>query len=238
MVSLRVASLSMAVLSFALSVVAQVNLTIRADGRRVIYNLHSSRNGSRGSNLGWLAKQRDRASEYDEIIQRHAKNLGVDPILAKAVIQVESNYNPDCVSHKGARGLMQLMPLTAKRFKVDKVHDPEQNIRAGIEYLSLLIKLFRTDLPRVLAAYNAGENAVLKYGGIPPYAETQTYVQRALTVYYGRPYGGGAVSFSGGGQRKLAGGFGAAPAPKRPVLASAASNPSVRRSPSQSFSVR
>ena len=127
----------------------------------------------------------------------------------RAVIQVESDFNPNCVSHKGARGLMQLMPATARRFGVTKLHDPEQNIHGGVRYLAYLLDLFNEDLPRVLAGYNAGENAVLKYGGIPPYEETGTYVKRAMTVYHGRPYGG-SISFAGRrGGKKLSGGFGA-----------------------------
>jgi len=237
MVPLRVASLLLALPLFALSAAAQVKLTVRPDGKKVIYNDYSSRGRTRQSNLGWLAKQRNRPSAYDEIIRRHADSYGVDPVLAKAVIQVESNYNAACVSNKGARGLMQLMPGTARRFKVEKIHDPEQNIRGGVEYLSLLQKLFRHDLPRVLAAYNAGENAVLKYGGIPPYRETQTYVQRALTVYYGRPYGGGAISFAGGPVKTLAGGF-AFRQPRKPALARVASSGATRRPTPQSGTVR
>ena len=127
----------------------------------------------------------------------------------RAVIQVESDFNPRCVSKKGARGLMQLMPGTAKRYGVKDVHDPADNIRGGVRYLADLLRMFGDDLPRVLAAYNAGENAVLRYGGIPPYDETQTYVKRAMTVYNGRPYGSIAVSFAGMRHRgpKLGGGF-------------------------------
>jgi hypothetical protein len=93
---------------------------------------------------------------------------------------------------------------------VTKIHDPEQNIHGGVRYLSYLTRLFNDDLPRALAAYNAGENAVLRYGGIPPYEETSEYVTRALTVYNGRPYGA-ATTFAGGGRggMKLKGGFGA-----------------------------
>jgi soluble lytic murein transglycosylase-like protein len=125
------------------------------------------------------------------------------------VIQVESDFNPRCVSNKGARGLMQLIPATARRYGVKTVHDPDQNIHGGIRYLAALLEMFNDDLPRTLAAYNAGEGAVQKYGGIPPYAETTEYVQRALTVYYGRPHGQGAITFAGRrGGPKLKGGFG------------------------------
>jgi soluble lytic murein transglycosylase-like protein len=212
---------------------AQVKMTVRRDGSKVIYNVPSAKGSSRGADLTYLAKLRNRSSDYDAIIEKHCQNYRVDPVLAKAVIQVESNFNPDAVSHKGARGLMQLMPGTAKRFNVGKIHDPEQNIRGGVAYLAVLTRLFRNDLHRVLAAYNAGENAVLRYGGIPPYQETQQYVQKALTVYYGRPYGGsGSIQMKGGRGGKLGGGFKAATRDTVTVIASAAM-PRAKRSPSR-----
>jgi soluble lytic murein transglycosylase-like protein len=186
---------------------ADVRLATKKDGTKVIYNVGTE--DPRQSNFDWLAKQHDRRSKYDPIIERYAEKYRIDATLVRAVIQVESNFNARCVSSKGARGLMQLMPGTATRFGVTEIHDPEQNIRAGVQYLAYLLRLFEDDLSRALAAYNAGENAVIKYGGIPPYRETETYVKRALTVYYGRPYGS-AVSFAGRrGGRKLKGGFGA-----------------------------
>ncbi len=193
---------------FALLIVvpagAQVQLSVRKDGRTVITNLGIS---GHVSDYQWLAKQRDRRSRYDPIIDRYANRYGVDPVLVRAVILVESAFDPNCVSRRGARGLMQLMPETARRYGTKKIFDPEENIRGGVHYLADLLELFPHDLPRTLAAYNAGENAVHKYAGIPPYDETATYVKRALTVYYGTPYGQ-AVWFPGSpGGRKLAGGF-------------------------------
>ena len=192
----------------AIPATAQVHLVVKGDGTKVIYNVTRGSHG-RVSDLNWLAGKHDRRSRYDAIIERYAAKYRVDPTLVRAVIQVESDFNPSCVSSKGARGLMQLMPGTARQYGVSSIHDPEQNISGGVHYLSDLMQLFRDDLPRALAAYNAGENAVLKYGGIPPYEETGTYVKRALTVYYGRPYGGGgAVSYAGRrGGPKLKGGF-------------------------------
>jgi soluble lytic murein transglycosylase-like protein len=174
---------------------AQVHLTIRRDGSKVITNVATAVD-PKNSDLSWLAKRHNRRSEYDEAIDRYARQYGVDPVLVRAVIQVESNFNPQCVSKKGARGLMQLMPATAKRFGVTRVHDPEENIKGGVRYLSFLRGLYRDDLQRILAAYNAGEGAVKRHGGVPPYRETMTYVKRALTVYFGTPYGS-AVSFAG-----------------------------------------
>jgi soluble lytic murein transglycosylase-like protein len=199
------------VLVTAGAAVADVRLAVKRDGTKVIYNVGTAPKGSRRStDFQWLAKQHDRRSKYDKIIERYADKYRVDATLVRAVIQVESDFNPSCVSHKGARGLMQLMPSTATRFKVTKIHDPEQNIRGGVQYLAYLLRLFGDDLPRALAAYNAGENAVLRYGGIPPYEETETYVKRAMTVYYGRPYGAAPIMFAGRrGKATLRGGFGA-----------------------------
>ena len=201
-----------AVLMVATMASADVRLTVRKDGTKLIYNVGGS---GKSSNLSWLAKKHDRRSKYDPIIERYAKKYRVDPVLVRAVIQVESDFNPKCVSHKGARGLMQLIPATAKRYGVTAMHDPDQNIQGGTRYLADLLEMFNDDLPRALAAYNAGEGAVQKYGGIPPYAETTEYVSRALTVYYGRPYGNSsAVSFAGKrGGAKLRGGFGRAVVP-------------------------
>jgi soluble lytic murein transglycosylase-like protein len=196
---------TLSLLLIGTSASAQVSLVIR-DGKKIISNVPSG--SSRSGDLTWLARQHDRVTVYDSIINRHCDRLGVDPVLAKAVIQVESGYDPHCVSRKGARGLMQLMPETARRFGVSRIFDPEQNIRGGVTYLAILLQMFSNDLPRTLAAYNAGENAVIKHGGIPPYSETLTYVARALTVYYGRPYGE-ATGFGGHSGPKLKGGFGA-----------------------------
>jgi soluble lytic murein transglycosylase-like protein len=109
-------------------------------------------------------------------VQRIAAEQSVPPELLHSVIMVESNYNPAAVSPKGAQGLMQLMPETARRFGVPNSFDPVENIQGGAKYLKYLLELYKGDYPRALAAYNAGEKAVAKYGGIPPYAETQNYV--------------------------------------------------------------
>jgi hypothetical protein len=98
--------------------------------------------------------------------------------LVKAVIQVESEFDPLAVSSKGAQGLMQLMPFTARRFGVADAFEPRQNIFGGVQYLRVLLDQFRGDVDLALAAYNAGENAVLRHGGIPPYKETRGYVRK------------------------------------------------------------
>lgn len=193
------------ILSLSVPAMGQIRIVTRADGTKLISNFGGS---SKLTNLVWLARQRDRHSIYDPIIERYADRYDVDPILIRAVIQVESDFNPRCVSRKGARGLMQLIPETARRYGVRNIFDPEENIRGGVHYLSDLLQMFNNDLSRSLAAYNAGENAVLRYAGLPPFNETTTYVSRALTVYYGRPYGQ-AEAFAGDPNRKkLAGGFG------------------------------
>ncbi|HVT43449.1 MAG TPA: lytic transglycosylase domain-containing protein [Thermoanaerobaculia bacterium] len=194
---------------------ADVRIATRPDGTKVIYNVDSA---GHAKDLDWLARQRNRPSSWDAIIERHAGHHGVDPILVRAVMLVESNYDPASVSRKGARGLMQLMPATASRFNVTAVHDPEQNIRAGVTYLAFLLGLFDHDLRRALAAYNAGENAVIRHGGLPPYAETETYVRRVLTVYHGRPHGSiSLVSASGAG--RLGGAFKGAVSTPAPIPA-------------------
>lgn len=120
---------------------------------------------------------------YAEMIERHARARGLDPALVHAVVQAESAYRPEAVSPKGAVGLMQVMPDTGRRFGVHDLEDPEANVRAGTAYLDHLLDLF-SDLSLALAAYNAGEGAVLRYGRrIPPYPETQAYVQGILRNY-------------------------------------------------------
>jgi Transglycosylase SLT domain/Domain of unknown function (DUF4124) len=108
---------------------------------------------------------------------------GVDTHLARAIIQAESAFNYRARSHVGALGLMQLMPATAERFGVLDPFDPKQNIQGGVKYLKWLLSYFQNDLNKVVAAYNAGETAVVKYGGVPPYKETRAYVPRVLDLY-------------------------------------------------------
>jgi soluble lytic murein transglycosylase-like protein len=103
--------------------------------------------------------------------------------LVRAVIAVESGFSPRAVSPANAKGLMQLMPATAQRMQVDDIFDPRQNIYGGVRYLRILANLFNGDLALTVAAYNAGEGAVLRYGGIPPYRETEDYVTRVVGLY-------------------------------------------------------
>jgi Transglycosylase SLT domain len=119
---------------------------------------------------------------YGEIIAAMSEAHGVDPLLVRALIQVESNYRPRAKSHKGAMGLMQLMPATAREHRVRNPYDPKANIGAGVKHLKALIDRFDGALDMALAAYNAGEGAVKKFGGIPPYRETRNYVTKILSL--------------------------------------------------------
>ena len=118
---------------------------------------------------------------YGEIIASMSEAHGVDPLLVRALIQVESNYRPKAKSNKGAMGLMQLMPATAREYQVRNPYDPTANISAGVKHLkSLIDRMGAVEL--ALAAYNAGEGAVKKFNGIPPYRETRNYVSRILAI--------------------------------------------------------
>lgn len=123
-------------------------------------------------------------AHYDPIIRQLSNQYDVDYHLVRAVIKVESDFNPSVVSKKGAQGLMQLMPETAQDMNVKDVFDPQDNIRGGVKYLRRLLDMFGEDLPLTLAAYNAGENVVKKYNlQIPPYQETQEYVKKVLRYF-------------------------------------------------------
>ena len=120
-------------------------------------------------------------AEFEQLIRNCSEKYGVNPCLVKAVIHAESGYNPNAVSSKGASGLMQLMPGTAKSLKVADRFNPKDNVEGGVKYLRFLLDTFRGDVSLAVAAYNAGLNKVAKYGGIPPYNETRTYVNRVLS---------------------------------------------------------
>jgi soluble lytic murein transglycosylase-like protein len=118
--------------------------------------------------------------DYDSIIAKWATRLRVERALVKAVIRAESGFNCHAISSAGARGLMQLMPGTARRHGVTNIYDPEQNIEGGVRHLRLLLDRHSNNITRVVAAYNAGSDLVDRYHGIPPIAETQDYVARVL----------------------------------------------------------
>jgi soluble lytic murein transglycosylase-like protein len=135
---------------------------------------------SKKASIGWLA----RSAQYDGVIRGAAKDATIQAALVRAVIVVESGFNPRATSTKGAIGLMQLLPATAKRYGVKNIYDPEQNVRAGAHYLSDLLVRFDSNLELALAAYNAGEEAVERYGRhVPPFRETLAYVPSVMKVY-------------------------------------------------------
>lgn len=121
-------------------------------------------------------------SAYQSEIASASKLYGVEEAVVRAIIHAESAYNPRAMSRVGAQGLMQLMPATARRFGVGNPFDAAQNIQGGVQYLAWLAKRYNGDLTRIAAGYNAGEGAVDKYGGVPPYSETRAYVERVRTL--------------------------------------------------------
>ncbi len=151
------------------------------NGVKVLTNLGAGRAG-----LEQPADEQPSAGKnFLPLIQTYARRYGIDEDLVTAIIQVESAFNPRAVSVKNCKGLMQLHPDTARRFGVSDIFDPAQNIEGGVKYLSHLIETFGRDLDHVLAAYNAGENTVRRYSGIPPYPETVDYVSRVRSLYGG-----------------------------------------------------
>jgi soluble lytic murein transglycosylase-like protein len=134
----------------------------------------------------------ERYTRYDSFIREAAALYQIPEALVRAVIRVESDFDPRAVSPANARGLMQMIPETAERMLVTDVFDPRQNIFGGVRYLRVLANTFNGDLALTVAAYNAGEGAVIRYGGIPPYPETQEYVGKVVGYY--RQYRSDAVS--------------------------------------------
>jgi soluble lytic murein transglycosylase-like protein len=131
----------------------------------------------------WMPTEAD-IRRYQGIVDTAARSHGVDKALVHAVISAESGYNPNALSRKGASGLMQLMPDTARRYGVQNIFDPVENVHGGVRYLKDLLAMFNGDLRLVLAGYNAGENAVIRAGNnIPPYSETQAYVPKVIGFY-------------------------------------------------------
>lgn len=129
---------------------------------------------------GKAFSQQDIDAAIDEAASRH----NVDPNLVRAVIKVESNFNPNAVSRKGAMGLMQLMPQTARQLRVENPFDPQQNVDAGVRHLKQLMESYGGDVKLTLAAYNAGQGAVARSAGVPHFAETRNYVKRITQLYY------------------------------------------------------
>jgi soluble lytic murein transglycosylase-like protein len=139
---------------------------------------------ARSSVRGVRASRPERSpAHYDPYIREAARLYQIPEALVRAVIRVESNFDPRAVSHANAQGLMQLIPATAERMLVSDPFDARQNVLGGTRYLRVLANLFNGNLQLTLAAYNAGEGAVIKYRGIPPYEETQSYVTKVMQFY-------------------------------------------------------
>ena len=166
---------------------AEVRLERQADGTLLMAN--------QGAFPRSAASDRSRP-EIDGLIETHARSQGLDPELVKAVVFVESSYDPAARSNKGAMGLMQLMPATANSLQVDNPYNPDDNLRGGTIYLRRLLDRFGGDLELALAGYNAGPQAVDRYRGLPPYPETHDYVDRVMRLFRGeapRPAAGTAA---------------------------------------------
>jgi soluble lytic murein transglycosylase-like protein len=143
-----------------------------------------------------------RSADIDTAIEQAAARHNVDPNLVRAVVKVESNFNPNAVSRKGAMGLMQLMPATARQLKVNNPFDPQQNVDAGVRHLKQLLESYGGDVRLTLAAYNAGAGAVARSSGVPHYAETQNYVRRITSLYYSGPGYHGVPGFNPAASRE------------------------------------
>ncbi len=198
---LRLLSLSALALTLSLALPARADIYTYTDANGVVHYSNTPPRQARGvrhirtrtetprarqggGSLGPRDRSPDRYTRYDPFIREAAALYRLPESFVRAVIRVESDYNPQVVSHAGACGLMQLMPATAARMGVRDPFDPRQNILGGTRYLRILANQFNGDLVLTIAAYNAGEGAVLRYRGIPPYEETQRYVRRVLRHYY------------------------------------------------------
>ena len=165
----------------------QIVVLVDDQGHKVYVN-----NGESASKVEWMMRSFQPNSlpvsgtppaGINQLVEQTANRLQMDPGLIRAIVRVESGYNPNAVSSKGAMGLMQLIPATAQRFGVANPFDPKQNIEGGVNYLKHLLDLFGGDLNLSLAAYNAGEHTVQRSGGIPSIPETQNYVRRVTSIY-------------------------------------------------------
>jgi soluble lytic murein transglycosylase-like protein len=176
----KLAVLLLAALAAAPASAGKVEIHVREDGTRLMKNEPGAARARRLAHHFVPVPSRRTA----DLIERWAMAREIDPEVVRAVVQVESGYNPRALSRKGAMGLMQLMPDTAHDFEVADPWDPEQNIRAGTAYLKRLMDRFQ-DLELALAAYNAGPDAVDQYSGVPPYEETRNYVHAVFCLLRG-----------------------------------------------------
>ncbi|MGA9529261.1 MAG: lytic transglycosylase domain-containing protein [Terriglobales bacterium] len=184
-----------AVMRSARAAASEVNRYLDAGGIRRAESAPDSRSPDyQALNVG-LTRTAFSAPEIDSAIEQAAARHNVDPNLVRSVIKVESNFNPNAVSRKGAMGLMQLMPATARSLKVSNPFDPEQNVDAGVRHLRQLLDSYGGNVQLSLAAYNAGAGAVARSAGVPRFAETRNYVRRITDLYAGAD-GGKRVIFN------------------------------------------
>jgi soluble lytic murein transglycosylase-like protein len=168
---------------------ARADVYVYADKRGVVHFSDQPRHpGYRPYGMASYRRGLAAPRAWDGVIDWASRTHGVPPGLVKAVVHVESSFNPKAVSPRGAAGLMQLMPVTARTLGVDDPFNPWQNIDGGTRYLGKLVRRYAGNLELALAAYNAGEEVVARFGGVPPYRETRYYVQRVLALY--ERYGG------------------------------------------------
>jgi hypothetical protein len=161
---------------------AQIASYVDAHGRTIYINANPPAKAAGHRDADGIAMTP--SAKLQSIVNAAAARNDLDPALVQAVIQAESNWNPLAVSRKGAFGLMQLLPSTAERYGVRDVFDPAQNVSGGTRYLRALLDRYHGDLKKSLAAYNAGEQAVQRYGGVPKYPETRAYVRKVTTTYF------------------------------------------------------
>jgi soluble lytic murein transglycosylase-like protein len=181
--AMRVMSLALAVALMSIAAAAEVKIKVLEDGRRVMYNEGRSRRTYGPPPAATTSS----SGELESLIARYSAIRSLDPDLVRAVIQVESGGYTMALSDKGAMGLMQLMPGTARQLAVDDPYDAEQNVSGGTQYLGRMLDLFNGNLELALSGYNAGPEAVNRYGGIPPYPETRSYVEKVLRLYRDEP---------------------------------------------------
>ena len=161
---------------------AEPPLSAKLNGTKPRTNIYlPSQSSLSGRQSSWMNTDRD---GVEKLVREAAERHKVDPALVRAVIETESNWNPRAYSHKGAGGLMQLIPTTAQRFGANDVFNPQQNIDAGVKYLRTLLERYNGNLDLALAAYNAGEGAVDRAHGVPSYRETRNYVQKVQNAYF------------------------------------------------------
>jgi soluble lytic murein transglycosylase-like protein len=160
---------------------AQIASYVDSHGRTIYINAEPRAKAVRAHNVPVAVAP---SARMQGVVNAAAARNNLDPALVGAVIQAESNWNPYAVSRKGAFGLMQLLPATAERYGVGDVFDPVQNVNGGTRYLRDLLERFHGDLKKSLAAYNAGEQAVQRYGGVPKYPETRAYVRKVTSTYF------------------------------------------------------